>query len=130
MSEGFGGYLPPKVFSRHNYPQVTPLQHIFFFYYTCNEILILKVDTMETKKIKLMDEKLLAIVDFSKEKKFYIVNSSDVQSFLVHHSSEHLSFPPPIIFQTVMVYDPIVFQSQLDSLWRDSYSSKYNPSNN
>ena len=85
---------------------------------------------METKKIKLMDEKLLAIVDFSKEKKFYIVNSSDVQSFLVHHSSEHLSSPPPIIFQTVMVYDPIVFQSQLDSLRRDSYSSKYNLSNN
>lgn len=84
---------------------------------------------METKKFKSMDEKLLAIVDFSKEKKFYIVDPSDVQSFLAHHSSEHLSCPPPIIFQTVMVYDPIIFQSQLDSLWKD-LSSKYNPSNN
>lgn len=87
---------------------------------------------METKKIKSMDEKLLAIVDFGKEKKFYIVDSSDIQSFLHHHSSEYLSCPPPIIFQTVMVYDPIVFQSQLDSLWKDlsSRSSMSNPLNN
>lgn len=84
---------------------------------------------METKKFKLMDEKLLAIVDFSKEKKFYIVDPSDVQSFLAHHSSEHLSCPPPIIFQTVMVYDPVIFQSQLDSLRKD-LSSKYNSLNN
>ena len=87
---------------------------------------------METKDFKLMDEKLLAIVDFSKEKKFYIVDPSDVRSFLHHHSSEHLSCPPPIIFQSVLVYDPIVFQSQLDSLRKDlsSRSSMSNPSNN
>lgn len=86
---------------------------------------------METKQIKSMDEKLLAIVDFSKEKKFYIVDPSDVQSFLAHHSSEYLSCPPPIIFQTVMVYDPIAFQSQLDSLWKDLSSRSFmsNPSN-
>lgn len=73
---------------------------------------------MKTKDFKLMDEKLLAIVDFAKEKKFYIVDSSDIQSFLHHHSSEFLSTPPPIIFQSVLVYDPVVFQSQLDSLWK------------
>lgn len=82
---------------------------------------------MKTEKI--FDEKLLAIVDFSKEKKFYIVDPSDIQSFLHHHSSEFLSTPPPIIFQSVLVYDPVVFQSELDSLWED-LSSKYNPSNN
>jgi hypothetical protein len=99
-----------RFLSRHNYPQVTPLQRILFFYYTCtcNEILILKVDTMETKKIKSMDEKLLAIVDFGKEKKLYLVDPSDIQSFLV--------------------YDPIAFQSQLNSLWTDK--SMFNPSNN
>lgn len=87
---------------------------------------------MKTNDFKLMDEKLLAIVDFSKEKKFYIVDSSDVQSFLHYHSSEYLSCPPPIIFQTVMVYDPIAFQSQLDSLRKDSSfrSSTSNPLNN
>ena len=83
---------------------------------------------METKKIKLMDEKLLAIVDFGKEKKFYIVDSSDIQSFLHYHSSEYLSCPPPIIFQTVMVYDPVIFQLQLDSL-REDLSSRYSMSN-
>lgn len=83
---------------------------------------------METKDFKLMDEKLLAIVDFGKEKKFYIVDSSDIQSFLHHHSSERLSTPPPIIFQSVLVYDPIAFQSQLDSLWKSRSMS--NPSNN
>jgi hypothetical protein len=130
VSEGFAGYHPAKVFSCHNYPQVTPLQRILFFYYTCtcNEILILKVDTMETKKIKSMDEKLLAIVDFGKEKKLYIVDPSDIQSFLAHHSSKYLSCPPPIIFQSVLVYDPIAFQSQLNSLWTDK--SMFNPSNN
>lgn len=81
---------------------------------------------MKTEKI--FDERLLAIVNFDKEKRFYIVDPSDVQSFLSHHSSEHLSCPPPIIFQTVMVYDPIIFQSQLDSLWKDTPMS--NPSNN
>lgn len=83
---------------------------------------------METKDFKLMDEKLLAIVDFGKEKKFYIVNPSDIQAFLMHHSSERLSTPPPIIFQSVLVYDPIAFQSQLDSLWKSRSMS--NPSNN
>lgn len=73
---------------------------------------------MKTEKI--FDEKLLAIVDFVKEKRFYIVDSSDIQSFLHHHSSEFLSTPPPIIFQTVFVYDPIVFQSQLESLWKNT----------
>lgn len=73
---------------------------------------------MKTEKI--FDEKLLAIVDFSKEKKFYIVNPSDIQSFLHHHSSEFLSTPPPIIFQSVLVYDPEIFQSELDSLWKDT----------
>ena len=84
---------------------------------------------MNTEKV--FDEKLLAIVDFSKEKKFYIVNSSDIQSFLHHHSSEFLSTPPPIIFQSVLVYDPVVFQSELDSL-RKSLKSKFmsNSSNN
>lgn len=71
---------------------------------------------METKKIKLMDEKLLAIVDFGKGKTPYIVDPSDIQSFLAHHSSKHLSCPPPIIFQSVLVYDPIAFESQLNSL--------------
>lgn len=71
---------------------------------------------MKTKDFKLMDEKLFAIVDFGKEKKFYIVEYSDLQSFLHHHSSECLSCPPPVIFQSVLVYDPIVYQSRLDSL--------------
>lgn len=86
---------------------------------------------MKTNDFKLMDEKLLAIVDFGKEKKFYIVDSSDIQSFLHYHSSEYLSCPPPIIFQSVLVYDPVVFQSQLDSL-RKSLESKSmsNSSNN
>lgn len=83
---------------------------------------------METKKIKLMDEKLLAIVDFGKEKKFYIVEHSDVQSFLDHHSSKYLSLLPPIVFQSVLVYDPVAFKSQLDSLRTDK--SMFNPSNN
>lgn len=83
---------------------------------------------METKDFKLMDEKLLAIVDFVKEKKFYIVDPSDIQCFLQHHSSKFLSTPPPIIFQSVLVYDPIAFQSQLDSLWKDTSMS--NSSNN
>lgn len=78
---------------------------------------------MKTNDFKLMDEKLLAIVDFGNEKKFYIVNRSDIQSFLHHHSSEFLSTPPPIIFQSVLVYNPVVFQSQLDSL-RESLKSK------
>lgn len=64
---------------------------------------------METKDFKLMNEKLLAIVDFGKEKKFYIVEYSDLQSFLHHHSGERLSCPPPVIFQSVLVYDPIAF---------------------
>lgn len=72
---------------------------------------------MKTEDFKLMDEKLLAIVDFGKEKKFFIVDHSDIQSFLRHHSSEFLTCPPPVIFhQSVLVYDPIAFQSQLDSL--------------
>lgn len=83
---------------------------------------------MKTKESKLMDEKLLAIVDFVREKKFYIVDCSDIQSFLAHHSSKHFSCPPPIIFQTVLVYDPVAFQSQLDSLWKDTSTS--NPLNN
>lgn len=83
---------------------------------------------MNTKEFKLMDEKLLAIVDFGKEKKFYIVDCSDIQSFLAHHSSERFACSPPIIFQTVLVYDPVVFQSQLDSLRKDA--SMFNPLNN
>lgn len=83
---------------------------------------------METKDFELMDEKLLAIVDFAKEKKFYIVDPSDLQCFLQHHSSKFLSTPPPVIFQSVLVYDPIAFQSQLDS-FRKSIS-KSNFSNN
>lgn len=83
------------------------------------------------KTEKNFDEKLLAIVDFSKEKKFYIVSPSDIQSFLHHHSSEFLSTPPPIIFQSVLVYDPVVFQSELDSLWKSLKSkSMSNSSNN
>lgn len=83
---------------------------------------------MRTKDFKLMDEKLLAIVDFGEKKKFYIVEHSDIQSFLHHHSNERLSCPPPIIFQSVLVYDPIAFQSQLDSLWKSKSMS--NPSDN
>lgn len=84
---------------------------------------------MKTEKI--FDEKLLAIVDFSKEKKFYIVDPSDIHSFLHHHSSEFLSTPPPIIFQSVLVYDPVAFQSELDSLWKSLKSkSMSNSSNN
>lgn len=83
------------------------------------------------KTEKDFDEKLLAIVDFSKEKKFYIVDPSDIQSFLHHHSSEFLSTPPPIIFQSVLVYDPVVFQSELDSLWKSLKSkSMSDPLNN
>ena len=81
---------------------------------------------MKTKEFKSMDEKLLAIVDFGREKKFYIVDCSDIQSFLAHHSSERFSCP--IIFQTVLVYDPVAFQSQLDSLRKDASMS--NPLNN
>lgn len=87
---------------------------------------------MKTKNFKLMDEKLLAIVDFAKNKKFYIVDPSDIQCFLHHHSSEFLSTPPPIIFQSVLAYDPIIFQSQLDSL-RESeskFKDMFNSSNN
>lgn len=83
---------------------------------------------MKTEEFKSMDEKLLAIVDFGREKKFYIVGRSDIQSFLAHHSSERFSCPPPIIFQTVLVYDPVAFQSQLDSLWKGESMS--NPLNN
>lgn len=75
-----------------------------------------------------MDEKLLAIVDFGKEKKFYVVNPSDIQFFLTHHSRKYLPVPPPIIFQSVLIYDPDVFQSQLDSLWKSKSMS--NPSDN
>lgn len=85
---------------------------------------------METKDFKLMNEKLLAIVDFAKEKKFYIVDPSDIQSFLHHHSSEFLSTPPPIIFQSVLVYDPVVFQSELDSLWKSLKSKSMSDSLN
>lgn len=75
---------------------------------------------METKDFELMDEKLLAIVDFGREKKFYIVDPSD---------SEYLSSSPfPVIFQPVLVYDPVIFQSQLDSLLKPR--STFNPSNN
>lgn len=70
------------------------------------------------KTEKDFDQKLLAIVDFGKEKKFYIVDPFDIQSFLHHHSSEFLFTPPPITFQFVLVYDPVVFQSELHSLWK------------
>lgn len=82
---------------------------------------------MKTKEFKSVDEKLLAIVDFGRQKKFYIVDCSDIQSFLAHHSSERFACPPPIIFQTVLVYDPVAFQSQLDSLWKGESMS--NPLN-
>lgn len=83
---------------------------------------------MKTEDFKLMDEKLFAIVDFGKEKKFYIVDHSDIQSFLHHHSNKYLSCSPPVVFQSVLVYDPIVFQSQLDSLCKSKSMS--NPSDN
>lgn len=83
---------------------------------------------MEIKDFKSMDEKLLAIVDFGKEKMFYIVEYSDLQSFLHHHSNERMSCPHPVIFQSVLVYDPIAFQSQLDSLRKSRSIS--NPLNN
>lgn len=71
------------------------------------------------KTSKTFEERLLATVDFGEEKKFYIVDHSDVQRFLRHHSSEFLSTPPPIIFQSIFVYDPVIFQSELESLWKD-----------
>lgn len=81
------------------------------------------------KTEKNFDERLLAIVDFGKEKRFYIiVDPSDIQCFLHHHSSKFLSTPPPIIFQSVLIYDPVAFQSQLDSLRKPRPMS--NPSNN
>lgn len=85
---------------------------------------------MKTNGFKLMDEKLLAIVDFGKEKKFYIVEYSDLQAFLHHHSnhSNECMSCPPVIFQSVLVYDPITFQSQLDSSCKSK--SMFNPSDN
>lgn len=77
---------------------------------------------METKNFKL-NEKLLAIVDFGNQKKFYIVDSFNVQSFLDHHSSNRFSLPPLVIFQSAFVYDPVVFQSQLDSQWKSNSTS-------
>lgn len=71
------------------------------------------------KTNKTFEERLLATVDFGEEKKFYIVDHSDIQRFLHHHSSECLSTPPPIIFQSIFVYDPVIFQSELESLWKD-----------
>lgn len=85
---------------------------------------------MKTKDFKLMDEKLLAIVEFSNvnDKRFYLVDPSDIRSFLDHHSTKYLTSLPSIVFQSVLIYDPIIFQSQLDSLWKDTSMS--NPSNN
>lgn len=85
---------------------------------------------METKDFKLMDEKLLAIVEFSdvKDKRFYLVDPLDIRSFLDHHSTKYLTSLPSIVFQSVLIYDPDVFQSQLDSLWKDTSMS--NPLNN
>lgn len=71
---------------------------------------------METKDFKLMDEKLLAIVDFGKEKQFFVVDHSDLQSFLGLYSCDCMSFPPSVTLRSVLVYDPIAFQSQLDFL--------------
>lgn len=73
---------------------------------------------METKDLKFMDEKLLAIVEFSniKDKRFYLVDPSDIRSFLDHHSTKYLTSLPSIVFQSVLIYNPDVFQSQLDSL--------------
>jgi hypothetical protein len=86
---------------------------------------------METKDFKLMDEKLLAIVEFSNvnDKRFYLVDPSDIRSFLDHHSTKYLTSLPSIVFQSVLVYDPIAFQSQLDFLNDDSDSIS-NPLNN
>lgn len=108
MSEGFGGYLPPKVFSCHNYPQVTPLQHILFFYYTCNEILILKVGTMK--------ELLIAIVDFGTLKQFFVVDPSEVSLFLNHHSRQNLGRSVTVVFQQALEYKPEVFQVEFNKL--------------
>jgi hypothetical protein len=85
---------------------------------------------METKDFKLMDEKLLAIVEFSnvKDKRFYLVDPSDIRSFFDHHSTKYLTSLPLIVFQSVLIYDPDVFQSQLGSLWKDTSMS--NPFNN
>lgn len=85
---------------------------------------------METKDFKLMDEKLLAIVEFSnvKDKIFYLVDPSDIRSFLDHHSTKYLTSLHSIVFQSVLIYDPDVFQSQLDSLRKDTPMS--NPFNN
>lgn len=84
---------------------------------------------METKDFKLMDEKLLAIVDFGKEKQFFIVDHFDLQSFLALYSCDVMSCPPPVTLRSVLVYDPIAFQSQLDFL-NDKSDSMSNPSNN
>lgn len=84
---------------------------------------------METKEFKSMDEKLLAIVDFGKQKQFFIVDHLDIQSFLDLYSCDRMACPPPVIFQSVLVYDPIAFQSQLDFLNAKS-DSMSNPLNN
>lgn len=85
---------------------------------------------MKTKDFKLMDEKLLVIVEFSNVnyKRFYVVDPSDILSFLDYHSSKYLTSLPSIVVQSVLIYDPDVFQSQLDSLRKDISMS--NPSNN
>jgi hypothetical protein len=85
---------------------------------------------METKDFKLMDEKLLAIVEFSNvnDKRFYLVDPSDIRSFFDYYSAKYLTSLPSIVFQSVLIYDSDVFQSQLDSLWNDTSMS--NPLNN
>lgn len=82
---------------------------------------------METKDFKLMDEKLLAIVDYGKEKQFFVVDHSDLQSFLELYSCDRMTCPLPVTLRSVLVYDPVAFRSQLDSLSKDTSMS--NPFN-
>lgn len=108
MSEGFGGYLPPKVLSCHNYPQVTPLLVLFFFSYTCNEILILKVDTMENFKTKT----LFVVSPGTKGEVSFLVNDSDISEFMsfVRQATRNTF---TTVARSVFEYDPIVAKEQL-----------------
>jgi len=110
--------IPAKVLSRHNYPQVTPLQHILFFYYTCNEILILKVDTMENFKTKT----LFIVSPDSKGEVAFVVNDSDISEFMsfVRQSTRNTFI---VVARSVLEYDSIVAKEQLSIIKSNSKSN-------
>jgi hypothetical protein len=94
--------------SRHNYPQVTPLRHILFFYYTCNEILILKVDTMENFKTKT----LFIVSPNTKGEVAFLVNDSDISEFMSFVRQSTLN-TFTVVARSVFEYDSIVAKEQL-----------------